>query len=561
MVDSQSPTFLSPDGDPGSPPVTLCCATSDESAVRAAAGSLAARGHRVELAIGVQNDPSLLAHSIEVLGGRGLYVLCRSSALDRGAVDQLRELLREREVPFGRTLTLAVDVQRPRELEQRIVSVLRRMVTGRADGKAKAWDSSVPPGEEDPDTTVRRPTGTPQPDPAAILMGLGTTPENADPHASTSQIEVFDRGALLSDALPYAGADHTQVTRAPTAPPPSAAPMPPMPQAPVAPPVAEPGSVQVMAPVAPAGSDPMAHNTPPPVHAVPEESEADFEPPLTVGGRIGRALASPAGLAGVLGGLVVVVLVVVLISVFGGGDDDADRVATDASNADAEASSAKDEAVKADQSGEAEPAKTDDDAKADDADETDDAKTDDAAATDEAAKADAAAAVDEAAKAEAAATADEAAKAEAAAAEAAKAEVAEAQVAAPSTDTPTRARTLAPEEDPPEVTAALEAREVRALDIFLVAPERKGTLSFESALEYCDALDVAGLTGWRAPSIGELNSIGAARMLAKAVYWSVTPGDTFGDLMLVLNTKKNRISVVTAGWTGAKIVCIRPRQP
>ena len=108
---------------------------------------------------------------------------------------------------------------------------------------------------------------------------------------------------------------------------------------------------------------------------------------------------------------------------------------------------------------------------------------------------------------------------------------------------------------------ALKNREVRAIDIFLVAPERKGTLAYEAAVDYCNGLEVASLTGWRVPTIGELNSVATARMLGKAIYWSSTLGDAFGDLMLVLNTKKDRISVVTKGWDGAKINCIRPRRP
>ncbi|MCA9649420.1 MAG: DUF1566 domain-containing protein, partial [Myxococcales bacterium] len=121
--------------------------------------------------------------------------------------------------------------------------------------------------------------------------------------------------------------------------------------------------------------------------------------------------------------------------------------------------------------------------------------------------------------------------------------------------------TVAEADDPPEVAKALRDREVRAVDLFLVAPERPGTLRFDSAVDHCRELEVAGLTGWRVPSIGELNAIATARMLGKAIYWSATPGDTFGDMMLVLNTKKDRITVVTKGWDGAKIVCIRLRQP
>ncbi|MCH9681254.1 MAG: hypothetical protein K0V04_07470 [Deltaproteobacteria bacterium] len=580
MVDPHSPALPSPDGDPGSPPVTLCCATVDQSAVQAAAGSLAARGHRVELAIGVDADPSLLTRAIDVLGGRGLYVLCRSHTLDRAAIDHLRELLREREVPFGRTLTLAVDVQRPRELEQRVVSVLRRMVTGRADGKPKPWDSSVPPGDEDPDTTVRRPGVTAQTGSTSMLDGLGTIPEDADPHASTSQIEVF--GGL--DAQGYTGADHTQVTRVPTEPRPSPLPapvpsrtappttptpvittapptMPTAPQAVVPPPaqagpqvpMMEGGSVPMVGATVETPADLLVHETPAALHATPEDSAVDFEPPLTLGGRVGRALGSPAGLAVVLGGLAVIGLVFGISAVVGDDDDDAGEVAKAGSvSADGADADANDDAASDEQTPKGEPA-ADDGAKK--AEEPTEANTPLGAAG---AEVEAVAAADDGTP-----TKEVPPAAEPQAAPEPVAAEPEPRAEAVADDvTRSRARTLSPDEDPPEVVEALKSRDVRALDVFLVAPERKGTLNFEAALEYCDALEVAGLSGWRAPAIGELHSIATAKMLGKAVFWSVTPGDTFGDLMLVLNSaKKNRISVVTAGWDGARIVCIRPRQP
>jgi hypothetical protein len=67
---------------------------------------------------------------------------------------------------------------------------------------------------------------------------------------------------------------------------------------------------------------------------------------------------------------------------------------------------------------------------------------------------------------------------------------------------------------------------------------------------------------WRVPTIGELNAVATAKMLSKAIFWSMTPGDSFGDLRLVVGTKKaTTIAAVPKSWDGAKIVCIRPRQP
>lgn len=553
-----------PDGDSGAPPVAICCAASDEPSVREAAEALEARGHQVQVAVGVDADQEVLVRAIATQQGRGLFVLCRSHTLDRNAVDQLREILREHDVPFGRTLTLAVDTQRPREVEERIVSVLRRMVTGRADGRPRAWGSAVPQHEEDPDTTIRRPGAAPA-SPAAVLVGLGTEPENADPYASTSQIEMMQRDVAPQPYPPYmGGADHTAVSAAPRPPQPMPASLPPQPMPPVSAMPAAPGSeMPSPRPIAPMGpsfapepsmadgvppdasstpkltpsmpmsssasmSDAMAGYTPAPVSA--DESSADFEPPLTVGGRMGRALGSPAGLAVVLGGLAVVVLATLGVMLLGDDGDEAQASSTAATKA------SEDDAAKA---------------KANDGEDS---------------KADAKTEVDAEPEANATPEADAKpepnAKPEPADAESPPAAAADPGEAREDGPAEQPARTLDPGDDPPEVVAALRAREVRALDLFLVAPERKGNLAYEQAVAYCGELEVAGLTDWRVPLIGELNAVAGAKMLGKAVYWSATPGDSFGDEMLVVNTKKgNSISVVTKGWDGAKIVCIRPRQP
>lgn len=552
MVDAhlQSP----PVGEFDVPPVTLCCGTVDDRIVRQAANALVARGHRVELAVGVEADPSVLTRAITAQQGRGLYVLCRSGTLDRAAVDQLREVLRACDVPFGRTLTLAVDAQGARELEERIVSVLRRMVTGRADSRARTWGASTTTTpEDDPETTVRRPT----------RGGEGSRPLGpdfgpSDPYAATqvegpssTQVDGPPAGSAAA-AVEYSGFDRTAVAPAPTAPAPSASSVPLSPSTPhpPAPTVTEPGvgtapsssaapypatgsapatgaaaddalspeasSAPAVTPSRPGESDPLRSYASTGV----DESSSEFEPPLTVGGRMGRALSSPAGLAAVVGGLVVIVLVVVLAGVLGGDDADATQVAKD------EASKAK--------------------ARSDEAREPGDPRTH----GDEDGARDAAEAVEElsggARGADHADGVDDADRA-----------------AAAEPDDPSRpaAAAVGADEDPPEVVEALENREIRALDIFLVAPERKGTLTYEAGVDYCNELEVAGLGQWRVPTIGELNSVATARMLGKSIYWSATLGDAFGDLMLVLNTKKDRISAVTKGFDGGKVVCIRPRRP
>ncbi|MEX1364014.1 MAG: hypothetical protein AB1Z98_12865 [Nannocystaceae bacterium] len=589
-------------GDPQTPPVTICCSAADEAAVGSTAQALRARGYVVELAIGVERNVSVLIEAVEAMSGQGLYVLCRSHALDRTLIDQLRETLRNYDVPFGRTLTLAVDAHGPRDLEERIVSVLRRMVTGRPDGRPRAWGSSLPPVDEDPDTAVHQavlPQDSPDAgfeEPTAVTIG------HSDPFGATSQVDALreqtdgGRGhepptySGHEPELPtYSGADHTAVGPAPTVG--SSVPLPshlPRPAAPLArsavepaAPTVEPAADRIPEPVATgpavfppappapnpgfppstdsmgfevmhgeASSAPMLAPNGVPAHQHPMTAGAassssagdmDFEPPLTVGGRMGRALASPVGLAVVLGIAAVISLALVLPALLGDDDDGADEVA--AAKPDADGAKTKADAKTDTKTGDAV------EAKADDADEPDGAD-----ATAEAERADAEgepAAADSPTPPEP--TPEPVAGLPAAG-------VLAFVPGEPPPPVPERSEPAA-SDDPPEVAKALRDREVRAVDLFLVAPERSGTLSFDRAVSYCAELDVVGLTGWRVPSIGELNAVATANMLGRAVYWSATTGDTFGDVMLVLNTSKDRISVVTKGWDGAKIVCIRLRQP
>lgn len=443
---------------------------SDRGLVEQTADALRARGYRVELATGLDTAADGLLPAVTALSGQGLYVLCRSDALDRAAIDGLRSTLREHDVPFGRTLTLATASQTARELEERIVSVLRRMVTGRP-----APEEAQPPTE-------------PEPEPEAAALSLPSAP-------------------VMPPA--YTGAEHTEVAGVTNAEPPSTPAL--------SPPRENTGPT--MRPHASASASLSA--------SASASASAVLDPPLTFGGRLGRALGTPTGLTAVAGGVLLIGAIAIGIAVSGDDEDEgADTVAA------AEPSKSK--------------KKQSDEPKADAPPTADDEAAGDAGPADAEPTAADSAEPDEPPAGDAAVVA---------------ASPAPAQRRVGDPPPPLPSRDFSAANDPPEVQQALRDREVRALDVFLVAPERPGTLSFERAERYCDELEVASLSGWRVPSIGEINAVGMADMLGRSIFWSATAGDTFGDFRLVLNTKKKRVSIVESTWDGAKIVCVRLRQP
>jgi hypothetical protein len=113
----------------------------------------------------------------------------------------------------------------------------------------------------------------------------------------------------------------------------------------------------------------------------------------------------------------------------------------------------------------------------------------------------------------------------------------------PSSSTPARQADAEADEPPAApavypVVAALEARKLRALDVLLVATSWGKPSNWSTAMAYCDGLDVEGIRGWRLPQIGELYSLAQANMLARGMFWSSTAADTFGDGHLAWNTRR-----------------------
>ena len=589
------------EGDPtdeSTPPVVLCCATPDEGTARLAADALLSRGHQVELVIGVEESHTELEAAIARCEAQGLYVLCRSGALPRSTIDELRAVLRAHEVPFGRTLTLAVEAKRPRALEERIVSVLRRMVTGRPDkGGSKrptvSYSAPAPvsrppaPGGigDPPEHGVDAPSEPNAVDSDEIdawadsLVGPVPTDPNANKAAEPGDAKKDPR-TFTAPAPDYQPALSTEVASV-DIPPPDDAPVrdgntvkqkvlelprtepPPVASLPSAPPARPSPAAATSNPnlASPSMSGPMLGESP---SGTPDDDDLDSA--ITVGGPLTRALGGPRGLMLVLGG-VAALIVVFAIVVFATRDDETDKPDKVAANS-KKSDSKDDKGDKGDKGDKAEA----DDGKADDG-EAEAGKDDDG----EAPADDGEPAVDDAG--DAGDDGGEPAVDDAAAVDDGGDDGGDdgedpIAAAAPPREPPIGDHYEAPDEPPPppdepvasgagdapDVVAALRSREVRALDLFVVAPEDSDNLDHAAAMAYCDAMRIAGLTGWRVPKLGELNSIVAAGMTGKGIYWSDTLGDAFGDTRIIVNAKRDRMGAASLGFEGARVLCIRDRR-
>jgi len=490
--------------------IILVCSTDDVELADTAAAGLRTRGFDVAVMGAAEDGSARLAEVVQRFERQGLYVLCRGGQLDRDGVDRLRGMLRTEEVPFGRTLTLPTSQGGARGLEERVVSVARRMVTGRferTDAEVAADAESQPEPEPEPGVDLG------DVDRWADSLAHGAAPSAGLGEDLPTQVAAvshpgmepgFESGPETNPSLStgedddYERIDKTLVT-----------------QHPITFPTAREESSAPTPAAAPAPASPPA----------PEEDDIDAS-----------EFSSGPNLRLVVGGGVALVLIIALVLAFSGSDDEADP-----SPSTSEAVAVRDDEKP-----------TNPDVKPEEADETNVPSAPEPAAEDpEPAKpAEPEPAEPEPAEPEPPVLDLEGAQKSLGHRSAVDPALLEGAVLSPT----------APE-DRAAIAQALEDREVRSWNAFLIAGDDAPSMTFGDAETFCKTLSAGDISGWRLPSVGELLSITGAKLLdRKGVFWSETPGDAFGDTRLVVNAKKGSTSAVTVGWDGARPVCVRVRE-
>jgi|GEM_PF-2247976 len=496
-------------------PIIVVCSTSDVELADEAAAGLRSRGFDVALMGAAEDGSDRLAEVVERFERQGLYVLCRGGELDRDGIDRLRGLLRAHEVPFGRTLTLPTAQGGARGLEERVVSVARRMVTGRFQRT---------PGEiaAEPEDGPAQPESDAHVDPADVAGWADSLANGVGPMLDPS----------LSEELPTAvvgdSADGAAVTT----------------------PIDVEDAVQPTDPsvhadeYTPIDTTLVSHH-PDPSLIEPEESSApspSVAPPMPDDEDISASeFSSGPNIRLLAGGGIAVALIIALVVVLSGSSESDEAPETPSPSSDAQTVAAAD-AEPASAEPEADPAEVAPPKEPLAATPTEDVDVADP---------------EPAPAGDVAANDDPLANLDLEGAEKALAHRSSVDLALLD-DSPLPS--TAPE-DRAAIAQALEDREVRSWNAFLLAGDDAPAMTFANAETFCKTLTAGGITGWRLPSIGELLSLNGAKMLdRKGVFWSETPGDAFGDTRMVVNAKKGSTSAVTVGWDGARPICVRVRE-
>lgn len=536
--------------------VVVCCASDDAESLRDALTSLRGDGLEVELVEGLDQDPKRLTEVIDRRAGEGLYVLCRSPRLGRELVEELREVLLARHIPFARTLTVAVGGRGA--LADRIRSGLRR-ASARTSGPNRAATGATPElvatsrsrplrtahatEDEEPTLVGKRELGElgvpepvdappsrrlpPPPTPTPPSVPRPSSPSVAKPSVATpkptrepSIVETVEADAIEEDIettaprepltagpeLDLSDLDETTGARRPSRVDTTAVGTPP--------PLITGNTVVGPAPVMITGETLVGQNLPrsvrelaerwpppppdrtaPPRPTASEASAPELELATTPLPRLPPA-APPPPPAPIPSGLA--------------------APEASISHGMAPPSAASMSTARAVPDDDARPARgalpwvlgavallllgvvivlalsSGDDAS-----------------------------------------------------EVASNDSADAPAPTPDPTPSDAAEADAKADEPPpgprsyRVVDALAARKIRALDVLLMAVDRPKPADYATAEAYCRELDIDGLRGWRLPHIGELSSLAQASMIPRGMYWSSTAADTFGDGRMAWNVRRS----------------------
>jgi hypothetical protein len=114
-----------------------------------------------------------------------------------------------------------------------------------------------------------------------------------------------------------------------------------------------------------------------------------------------------------------------------------------------------------------------------------------------------------------------------------------------------------PGEETELLRRAIEAGQLRILDLQYVHPAPRQNFDYEQAQAYCEALEIGGLSGFRLPGPKELKRIRRSHMLERGRFWTNKPaGEGFA---YVLDTDKNPAVARARTRFGIRANCVRDR--
>jgi hypothetical protein len=113
-------------------------------------------------------------------------------------------------------------------------------------------------------------------------------------------------------------------------------------------------------------------------------------------------------------------------------------------------------------------------------------------------------------------------------------------------------------EDREALVAAIDAGELRVLDLLYVATAPLARMNYEDSEAHCAELQVGGLSVFRLPSPDEIKTIRRGRMLDRGRFWTNKPAGK-GFVYLLDTEDRKSISKGRPQFAGARAVCVRER--